>query len=115
MFIAALFTTAKRNNLSVHQQMMDKEDVARAHTHTHTCARTYSTHITRVHTQHTYNTHAHARTHTMEYYSVIKRMKTTPSAATWTHLESTMLSETGQTEKEKIIYKETFQKTTTKN
>lgn len=26
-----------------------------------------------------------------------------------------MLSETGQTEKEKIIYKETFQKTTTKN
>ena len=47
MFIAALFTTAKTNNLSVHQQMMDKEDVA--HTHTHV----------RTHTQHTHNTRAH--------------------------------------------------------
>ena len=98
MFIAALFTTAKRNNLSVHQQMMDK-DVAR--THTHMCTHIQHTHNTRAHTQHTYNTHAHARTHTMEYYSVIKRMKTMPSAATGTHWESTMLSETGQTEKDK--------------
>ena len=37
----------------------------------------------------------------MEYYSVIKKNKTLPFAATWRDLEGIMLSEISQTEKEK--------------
>ena len=51
----------------------------------------------------------------MEYYFITKRNEILPYATTWINSEGTMLSKTGQTEKEKIIYKETFQKTTTKN
>ena len=40
--------------------------------------------------------------HTMEYYSVIKRMKChLQHAATWTDLETVILSGVSQTEKEK--------------
>ena len=39
--------------------------------------------------------------YTMEYYSAIKKNKSLPFAATWMDLESTMLSEISQIEKEK--------------
>ena len=39
--------------------------------------------------------------HTVEYYSVIKKNKIMPLAATWMDLESIVLSEVSQTEKEK--------------
>ena len=54
---------------------MDKEDVR--YTHTHTC------------------------THTMEYYSAIKKNEILPFAATQMDLEGIILSEISQTEKEK--------------
>ena len=53
---------------------MDRED-----THTRTC--TY--------------------THTLEYYSAIKKNEILPFATTWMDLEGIMLSEIGQTEKDK--------------
>ena len=52
---------------------MDKEDVAYTHTHTHT----------------------------MEYYSAIKKNEIMPFAATWVDLEMIILSEASQTEKDK--------------
>ena len=53
---------------------MDKEDVVYTHTHTHT--------------------------HTMEYYSAIKKNETRPFVPTWMGLESVILSEVSQMEKE---------------
>ena len=58
---------------------MDKEDVGCVHTHTDT----------------------HTHTHTMEYYSVIKKNEILPFAMTWMELESIMLSEISQSEKDK--------------
>jgi len=40
-------------------------------------------------------------THTMEYYSAIKNNEIMPFSATWMDLESVILSEVSQTEKEK--------------
>ena len=40
-------------------------------------------------------------THTMEYYSAIKKNKILPLAATWMDLEGIILTEISQTEKEK--------------
>ena len=40
-------------------------------------------------------------TYTMEYYSAIKKTEIMPFAATWRDLESVILSEVSQTEKEK--------------
>ena len=40
-------------------------------------------------------------THTMEYYSAIKKNEILLSAATWMYLEGIMLSEISQTEKNK--------------
>ena len=40
-------------------------------------------------------------THTMEYYSAIKKNKIMPFAATWMQLEMIILSEVSQTEKDK--------------
>ena len=39
--------------------------------------------------------------YTMEYYSAIKKHEIMPCAATWMDLESVILSEISQTEKEK--------------
>ena len=39
--------------------------------------------------------------HTMEYYPAIKKNEIRPFAATWMDLESVILSEVSQTEKEK--------------
>ena len=39
--------------------------------------------------------------YTMEYYSAIKKHEIMPFAATWMDLESVILSEISQTEKEK--------------
>ena len=41
--------------------------------------------------------------HTMEYYSAIKKNEIRPFAATWMDLESVILSEVSQTEKEKYM------------
>ena len=38
----------------------------------------------------------------MEYYSVIKRNKVTPSTVTWMDLEIVILSEVAQTEKDNM-------------
>ena len=54
---------------------MDKEDMVYGHIHTHT------------------------RTHTEEYYSVIKKDEILPSATTWVNLEDLMLSEMNQADK----------------
>ena len=39
--------------------------------------------------------------YTMEYYSAIKKNKIVPSAATWSELETLILSEVSQKEKDK--------------
>ena len=54
-------------------------DVALKHTHT--------------------NTHTH--THTLEFYSAIKKNKIMPIAATWIELETVILSQVSQKEKDK--------------
>ena len=46
--------------------------------------------------------HGRTHTHTMEYYSVAKNKM--PSATTWTELETVILSEVSQKEKENTIY-----------
>ena len=40
-------------------------------------------------------------THTMEYYSAIKRKEIKPRAATWMHLEILILGKVSETEKDK--------------
>ena len=42
--------------------------------------------------------------YTMEYYSAIKKNKRMPFAATWIELETLILSEVSQKEKDKIPY-----------
>ena len=46
-------------------------------------------------------THTRTNTHTMEYYSVIKKSEIMPFAATWMDLEVIILSEVNQKEKDK--------------
>ena len=43
----------------------------------------------------------HTHTHTMDYYSAIKRNKIVPFAATWMELETLILNEVSQKEKDK--------------
>ena len=43
----------------------------------------------------------HTHTHTMEYYSAIKKNEIMPLAATWMDLEIIIQSEVSQTEKDK--------------
>ena len=45
--------------------------------------------------------YTHTHTHTMEYYSAIKKNKIMPFAATWMDLEMIILSQVSQTEKDK--------------
>ena len=45
--------------------------------------------------------YTHTHTHTMDYYSAIKKNEILPFAATWMDLEGLMLSEISQTEKDK--------------
>ena len=45
------------------------------------------------------NTHTH--THTLEYYSAIKKSEILPFEATWMDLEGIILSEISQTEEDK--------------
>ena len=47
--------------------------------------------------QQMWNTHTCARTHTMEYYSAIRKNEITLFVATWMDLEIIILSEVGQT------------------
>ena len=42
-------------------------------------------------------THTHIYTHTMEYYSAVKKNEIMSFAATWTKLEIIILSEVNQT------------------
>ena len=49
-----------------------------------------------------WNTHRHTHTHTMEYYSAIKKNEIMLFAATWMDLEMTIQSEVSQTEKNTI-------------
>ena len=56
--------------------MNDKEVVVHTHTHTHT----------------------HTDSHTMEYYSAIKKSEILPFATTWLEIECIMLSKISQTE-----------------
>ena len=41
--------------------------------------------------------YTHTHTHTMEYYSAIKKNEIMPFAAAWTDLENIILSEVSQT------------------
>ena len=50
----------------------------------------------------------HTCTHTMEYYSDIKKNEILPFAVTWMDLEGIMLSELSQTEKDKILHDTTY-------
>jgi len=45
--------------------------------------------------------HTHTHTHTQEYYSAIKKNEILPFAMTWMEVESIMLSEVSQSEKDK--------------
>ena len=47
----------------------------------------------------------HTPTHTLEYYSAIKKNKILPFATTWMDLEYNMISEISQTEKDKYCIK----------
>ena len=46
----------------------------------------------------------HIHTHTMEYYSVIKKNETMPYVATWMNLEMIILSEVSQRQIYNIAY-----------
>ena len=43
----------------------------------------------------------HTHTHTIEYYTAIKKTEILPSAASWVDLQGIMLSKISQTEKDK--------------
>ena len=62
---------------------MDKEDVMYTHTHTHI-----------------YNI-IYIYTHTMEFYSAIKKNETSPFAATWMDIKSVIL---GKVREGEILY-----------
>ena len=47
------------------------------------------------------HTHTHTHIHTMEYYSAIKKNEILPFATMWMELESIMLSESSQSDKDK--------------
>ena len=47
------------------------------------------------------HTHTHTHTRTLEYYSAIKKKEIMPFPMTWMELDSIMLSEIGQSEKDK--------------
>ena len=47
------------------------------------------------------HTHTHTHTHTLEYYSAIKKNEILPFATTWMKVKGTMLSEIGESEKDK--------------
>ena len=99
--MAALFTIAK----TWKQPKCPSTDKYRrcavyiyTHTHTHTqCVYVYVYIHTYIHA------HTHTQTHTMEYYSVIKKNETMPSAATWMDLEIIILSEISQKRKSNTI------------
>ena len=108
VFIAALFTTAKvwkQPKCPTTNEWIKETWDTHTHTHTRTRTRTHTCTHTRVCTHMHAHKHAHtcARTHTMEYYSVIKKSKILTFAATWTYLED-MLSEMSQTDKYCISY-----------
>ena len=44
--------------------------------------------------------HTHIHTYAMKYYSVIKKNERMPFVATWMHLDTVILSELSQIEKE---------------
>ena len=44
--------------------------------------------------------YTHTHTHTMEYYSAIKKNEIMPSAATWMELEIVIVSDVSQAEKQ---------------
>ena len=50
------------------------------------------------------HTHTHIYTHTMEYYSAVKKNEIMSFAATWTKLEIIILSEVNQTKTSIIWY-----------
>ena len=78
MFIAALFTTAKTWKQSKCPPTDEWIKMCYVHTYKHT--------------------------HTMEYYSAIKKNEIMPFAATWMDLEFIILSEVSQTEKDTMLY-----------
>ena len=55
----------------------------------------------KVHSSIIYSINRHTYTHTLGYYSAIKRNELLPFATTWMNLENIMLSEVSQTEKGK--------------
>ena len=73
MFIAALFTVAKTCKQPKCPSTENEEDVVYARAHTHT--------------------------HTLEYYSVIKKNEIMSAATTWMDLEIVILNELSQTVK----------------
>ena len=54
-----------------------------------------------IHTHVHARAHTHTHTHTQEYYSAIKKNGILPFATTWMELDSIMLSEINQSEKDK--------------
>ena len=48
-----------------------------------------------------WHTHTRAHMYTMEYYSAIKKNKIMPFATTWMDLDTVILSEVSQTQKDK--------------
>ena len=53
-------------------------------------------------------THTHKYTHTMEYYSAIKKNEIMPLTATWMDLEIIILSEVSLTKKDKYHINTTY-------
>jgi len=79
MFTAALFTIAK--TWKQLKCSLTDEWIKMWYTHTHT--------------------HTHTRTHTLEYSPAIRKNKIMPFAATWMGLETFILNEVSQKEKDK--------------
>ena len=87
MFMAALFTTAltwKQLKCPLTEEWIKKVWHIYVHTHTYI--------------------YAYILTHTMEYYSVIKRMTFCPFAATWMDLEGILPSEIRQIKTNTVWY-----------